>query len=118
MVPPWDVEPSVIQALSMEGSRLDTEPSTISTSSVEGSTLDTRTVHDSGPKHGRFGLGEWNHPRYRPPPWKVQHMIPEPSAIWGINVEGPALVIEPSVIQAQGVEGSVLENGTVREMGH
>ena len=33
-------------------------------------------------------------------------------------MEGPALVIEPSVIQAQSVEGSVLENGTVREMGH
>ena len=47
-------ELSMIQALSVEGSRLDTEPSTISTFSVEGSTPDTRTVHDSGPKRGRF----------------------------------------------------------------
>ena len=117
MVPPWDVEPSVIQALSMEGSRLDTEPSTISTSSVEGSTLDTRTVHDSGPKHGRFGLGEWNHPRYRPPPWKVQHMIPEPSAIWGINVEGPALDTELSTISTSSVEGSTLEPRTAHDSG-
>ena len=53
-----DPELSAIQALSVEGSRLDTEPSTISTFSVEGSTPDTRTVHDSGPKRGRFrGLG-------------------------------------------------------------
>ena len=118
MVPPWDVEPSVIQALSMEGSRLDTEPSTISTSSVEGSTLDTRTVHDSGPKHGRFGLGEWNHPRYRPPPWKVQHMIPEPSAIRGNNVDGSALDIEPSAISTFSVDGSTPDTRTVRDAGH
>ena len=65
-------ELSMIQALSVEGPALDIEPSAISTSSVEGSTPDTRTVLDSGPKHGRFGLGKWNHPRYRPPAWKVQ----------------------------------------------
>ena len=41
-------ELSMIQALSVEGSRLDTEPSTISTFSVEGSTPDTRTIHDMG----------------------------------------------------------------------
>ena len=41
-------ELSMIQALNVEGSRLDTEPSTISTSSVEGSTPDTRTVRDTG----------------------------------------------------------------------
>ena len=52
-----DVELSMIQALSMEGSHLDTEPSTILTSSVEGPTHDTRTVHDSGPKCGRFAPG-------------------------------------------------------------
>ena len=117
MVQHMDVELSMIQALSVEGSRLDTEPSTISTSSVEGSTLDTRTVHDSGPKHGRFGLGEWNHPRYRPPPWKVQHMIPEPSAIWGINVEGPALDIEPSTISAFIADGPALGCRTFRDSG-
>ena len=50
-------EPSAIQALSVEGPALNIEPSTISTSSVEGSTPDTRTVHDSGPKHGRFSFG-------------------------------------------------------------
>ena len=67
-------ELSMIQALSVEGSRLDTEPSTIwdtnvegpaldiepsaiSTFSVDGSTHDTRTVHDSGPKRGRFASG-------------------------------------------------------------
>ena len=43
-----DAELSMIQALSVEGSRLDTEPSTISTFSVDGSTPDTRTVRDTG----------------------------------------------------------------------
>ena len=47
----------MIQALSVEGSRLDNEPSTKSTSTVDGSTPDTRTIRDSGPKHGRFSFG-------------------------------------------------------------
>ena len=41
-------EPSAIQALSVEGSRLDTEPSAIRDTNVEGSTSDTRTVRDTG----------------------------------------------------------------------
>ena len=84
---------------------------------ADGPALGCRTYRDSGPKHGRFGLGEWNHPRYRPPPWKVQHMIPEPSAIWGINVEGPALDTELSTISTSSVEGSTLEPRTAHDSG-
>ena len=139
MVQPWDVEPSVIQALSMEGPALDIEPSAISAPTVEGSTHEPRTVHDSGPKHGRSSPGHrtirdigtnrgwfntwiphcprhgaltwkaqpWtsNRPRYRPSAWKVQHPIPELSAIRGTNVEGPALDIEPSTISTSSVDG-------------
>ena len=109
-------EPSMIQALTVEGPALDIEPSAILTSSVDGSTHDTRTVHDSGPKHGRssheprtfremghqhgrLGLGEWNHPRYQPPPWKVQHPTPAPSAIQALSMEGPTL--DPRTIRAE-----------------
>ena len=42
-----------------------------------------------------------NRPRYEALTWKVKLLNPE-----------------LSVIQAQSVEGSVLENGTVREMEH
>ena len=38
---------------------------------MEGSTPGSRTVHDSGPKCGRFGPGEWNRPRNRPVVCKV-----------------------------------------------
>ena len=41
-------ELSMIQALSVEGSRLDTEPSTILTFSVDSSTHGSRTVRDTG----------------------------------------------------------------------
>ena len=52
------IEPSMISAFSVEGSRLRYGPSVISSLSVEGSTLESRTVRDSGPKRGRFrGLG-------------------------------------------------------------
>ena len=47
------------------------EPSAISSLSVEGSTPGSRTVRDSVPKRGWFGLGEWNRPRNRPVVWKV-----------------------------------------------
>ena len=124
-------ELSAIQALSVEGSRLDTEPSTILNFSVDGSTPDTRTVHDSGPKRGRFGLGEWNHPRYRhqpwtvrawilnrpryqPSAWMVQHLIPALSMIQALSVEGPALNPEPSTISTFSVDGSTLEPRTIR----
>ena len=55
--PALDIEPSAIQALSVEGPALDIEPSTISTFSADGSTHGCRTVHDSGPKCGRFSVG-------------------------------------------------------------
>ena len=55
-------ELSMIQALSVEGSRLDTEPSTISTFSVEGSTPDTRTIHDINLHRGRFNTWMSNCP--------------------------------------------------------
>ena len=42
----------------------------------------------------------------------------EPSAIWGISMEGALLRHEPSMMRGVFVEGSGLENGTVREMGH
>ena len=41
-------ELSMIQALSVEGSRLDTEPSTKSTSSVDGSTPEVKTLACQG----------------------------------------------------------------------
>ena len=42
----------------------------------------------------------------------------EPSTISGLSVDGYALDIEPSMMRGVFVEGSVLENGTVREMEH
>ena len=68
------LEPSVIHALSMEGSALDPDPSVISTPSVDGSALDSapsmkststvdgstpgiRTIRDSCPERGRFRSG-------------------------------------------------------------
>ena len=38
--------------------------------------------------------------------------------ISGLSVEGSALDIEPSMMQGVFVDGSGLENGTVRDMGH
>ena len=52
-----DIELSTISTSSMEGPALNPELSTISTSTVDGSTPDTRTVHDSDPKCGRFAPG-------------------------------------------------------------
>ena len=74
MVHPLVSEPSVIHALSMEGSALDPEPSMISTPSVDGSALDSepsvisasnvegsppeaRTIRDSCPQRVRFRSG-------------------------------------------------------------
>ena len=42
----------------------------------------------------------------------------EPSAVSGFSVDGSALDVEPSMMRGVFVEGSVLENGTVREMEH
>ena len=96
---------------------LNPEPSAISAPTVDGSTPDTRTVHDSGPKRGRFGLGKWNHPRNRPPAWMVQHLIPEPSAISAPTAEGSRLDTEPSAISTSSVEGSTHGPRTVHDSG-
>ena len=42
----------------------------------------------------------------------------EPSTISGFSVDGSALDAELSMMQSVFVEGSVLENGTVHDMGH
>ena len=42
----------------------------------------------------------------------------EPSTISDLSVDGSALDAEPSMMRGVFVEGSVLENGTVREMEH
>ena len=55
---------------------------------MEGSTPESRTVRDSGPKRGRFGLGEWNRPRYGALAWKVQPLDPEPSVICVFIADG------------------------------
>ena len=102
------------------------EPSAISTSSVEGPTHDTRTVHDSGPKHGRSSPGHrtirdigtnrgWFNtwiphcPRHGALTWKAQPWTSNrpryrPSA-WKVQ----HLIPELSMIQALSVEGSRLD---------
>ena len=102
------------------------EPSAISTSSVEGPTHDTRTVHDSGPKHGRSSPGHrtirdigtnrgWFNtwiphcPRHGALTWKAQPWTSNrpryrPSA-WKVQ----HLIPELSMIQALSVEGPALE---------
>ena len=42
----------------------------------------------------------------------------EPSTVSGFSVDGSALDAEPSMMRGVFVEGSGLENGTVRDMGH
>ena len=57
-VRPWRMEPSAKWSISVEGSRLRYEPSVICVFIAEGWIYLHRTVHDSGPKRGRFrGLG-------------------------------------------------------------
>ena len=51
--------PSAKWSISVEGPALVIEPSAILSLSVEGSNTDTRTVHDSGPKCGRFASETW-----------------------------------------------------------
>ena len=48
------IELSMIQAQSVEGSRLDTEPSMIWGINVEGSVLENGTVRDIDSQRGRF----------------------------------------------------------------
>ena len=59
-----------------------------------------------------------NRPRYEALTWKVQLLNPELSTKSAFSVEGSRVDAEPSMIWGINVEGSVLENGTVREMGH
>ena len=97
-LPAWKVrplvfEPSVIQALSVDGSALDPEPSMKSTFSVDGSALDPepsmkstfsvdgsttgiRTFRDTCLQRGRFALWYLNLPRYRPSAWTVPLWTP------------------------------------------
>ena len=98
-------EPSVIHALSMEGSALDPDPSVISTPSVDGSALDPepsmkstfsvdgstpgiRTIRDSCPQRGRFRFGLRTVHDIDPPAWMVRPLMPEPSAIHALSMEG------------------------------
>ena len=105
MVHPIDIEPSAILIPSVEGSALDPEPSMKSTSSADGSTSDTRTVRDSCPERGWFTRLTLNHPRYQSPAWTVHPLIPEPSVIQAQNVDGSLLRYGPSVISTLSVEG-------------
>ena len=54
MVHPIDIEPSAIDALSVEGPTFGVEPSVIHALSVDGSTPGIRTIRDIGPQRGRF----------------------------------------------------------------
>ena len=128
----FGVEPSVISTLSVEGPTLNSEPSAIHTLSVGGSTSDTRTFRDSCPERGRFRsrprtfheidlhrgwFNPWypNLPRYRPPPWTVRSLIPEPSAIHAQNVDGSLLRYELSMISTPSVESSPHRPRTIRD---
>ena len=119
-------EPSVIHARNVDSSLLRYAPSSISAFSVDGSTSDTRTFRDSGPQRGRFRFGlrtvrdtclqrGWftrltlNHPRYQSPAWTVHPLIPEPSVIQAQNVDGSLLRYEPSVISALSMDGSPID---------
>ena len=85
---------------------------------MEGSNTGTRTVRDMCLYRGRLALFTSNCPRYRPLAWMVQPLDPEPSMIQAQSVEGPRLDTEPSMIWGIIVEGSVLENVIVRDMEH
>ena len=58
MVQHMDVELSMIQALSVEGSRLDTEPSAIRGTSMEGPAPEPRTIRAEAPNRGRFAASK------------------------------------------------------------
>ena len=51
-------ELSMIQALSVEGSRLDTEPSAIRGTSMEGPALEPRPIRAEAPNRGRFAASK------------------------------------------------------------
>ena len=91
----WEMEPSTIWSISMEGPALVIELSTIWASTVEGSTLESRTirdmclyrgwllclhrtVRDSGLKRGGFAPAEWHLPRF----WASAWMVP----LWTLNL--------------------------------
>ena len=117
------LEPSVIHALSMEGSALDPDPSVISTPSVDGSALDSapsmkststvdgstpgiRTIRDSCPERGRFRSGPRTFHEIDLHCGRFAPLIPEPSVIQAFSVDGSALGPEPSVISTSSVDGS------------
>ena len=110
------IEPSTKWGISMEGPALVIEPSSISASTVEGSTLESRTIRDMCLYRGWLALFTSNCPRYGPLAWKVRVWDmdrPRYEALtWKVQLLNPEL----SVIQAQSVEGSVLENGTIRDI--
>ena len=58
MVQHMDVELSMIQALSVEGSRLDTEPSAIRGTSMEGPSPEPRTIRSEAPNRGSFAASK------------------------------------------------------------
>ena len=133
MVRPLVFEPSVIRAQNVDGSALVSAPSMISTPSVDGSPPGIRTIRDSCPQHGRFRFGlrtfheidlqrgwfnHWypNHPRYRPPPWMVQPLVSEPSAIQTLSMDGSALDPEPSMKSTSTVDGSPPDARTIRDL--
>ena len=51
-------ELSMIQALSVEGSRLDTEPSAIRGTSMEGPSHEPRTIRAEAPNRGSFAASK------------------------------------------------------------
>ena len=67
-----------------------------------------RTFRDSWLFRGGFANLVLNYPLIGLLAWKVCFVYIEPSTKWGISMEGPALVIEPSSISASTVEGSTL----------
>ena len=76
-----------------------------------------RTFRDSWLFRGGFANLVLNYPLIGLLAWKVRFVYIEPSTKWGISMEGPALVIEPSSISASTVEGSTLESRTIRDSG-
>ena len=88
---------------------MDPELSAIRDTNVEGSVLENGTIRDINLQRGGFNTWIPNRPRYRHQPWKVQHPIPEPSAIQALSVEGSHLDTEPSAISTSSMEGSALD---------
>ena len=106
----------MIHAQNVDGSALDPEPSMKSTFSVDGSTTGIRTFRDTCLQRGRFALWYLNLPRYRPPPWMVQPLVSEPSAIQTLSMDGSALDPAPSMKLTFSVDGSTPGIRTIRDI--